>query len=69
MIWEFAGEPVPEGLLEDLAPLAEQLPDELEELLFPVEQMALQLRVQMLLAEPYLPFDETGGYRIPWPPL
>ena len=22
-----------------------------------------------LLAEPYLPFDETGGYRIPWPPL
>ncbi|MBN6752994.1 SCO1664 family protein [Kocuria palustris] len=69
VIWEFAGEPVPEGLLEDLAPLAEQLPDELEELLFPVEQMALQLRVQMLLADPVLPHDETGGYRIPWPPL
>ena len=61
VIWEFAGEPVPEGLLEDLAPLAEQLPDELEELLFPVEQMALQLRVQMLLADPVLPHDETGG--------
>lgn len=69
VIWEFAGEPVPEGLLEDLAPLAERLPAELEELLFPVEQMALQLRVQMLLADPVLPFDETGGYRIPWPPL
>lgn len=69
VIWEFAGEPVPENLIEDLAPLAEQLPDELEDLLFPVEQMALQLRVQMLLAEPYLPHDETGGYRIPWPPL
>ncbi|MCT1590871.1 SCO1664 family protein [Kocuria palustris] len=69
VIWEFAGEPVPEGLLEDLAPLAEQLPDEFEDLLFPVEQMALQLRVQMLLADPVLPHDETGGYRIPWPPL
>lgn len=69
VIWEFAGEPVLEKLIEDLAPLAEQLPDELEDLLFPVEQMALQLRAQMLLAEPYLPHDETGGYRIPWPPL
>lgn len=69
VIWEFAGEPVPEELIENLAPLAEQLPDELAELLFPVEQMALQLRMQMLLAEPFLPFDETGGYRIPWPPL
>jgi uncharacterized repeat protein (TIGR03843 family) len=69
VIWEFAGEPVPKNLIENLAPLAEQLPDELEDLLFPVEQMALQLRAQMLLAEPYLPHDETGGYRIPWPPL
>ena len=25
--------------------------------------------VQMLLADPVLPHDETGGYRIPWPPL
>ena len=46
-----------------------ELPDELEDLLFPVEQMALQLRVQMLLTDPVLPHDETGGYRIPWPPL
>ncbi|WP_144790514.1 SCO1664 family protein [Kocuria palustris] len=69
VIWEFAGEPVPDPLLADLAPLLERLPAELEELLFPVEQLALQLRVEMLLATPVLPFDETGGYRIPWPPL
>ena len=28
-----------------------------------------ELRVQMLLTDPVLPHDETGGYRIPWPPL
>lgn len=69
VIWEFAGEPVPEPLLTDLEPLAEELPAELEELLLPVEQLALQVRVQMLLADPFLPVDETGGYRIPWPPM
>ena len=69
VIWEFAGEPVPSELLGAVEQLAEQLPAELEELLFPVEQMALQLRAQMLLADPVLPHDETGGYRIPWPPL
>lgn len=69
VIWEFAGEPVPSELLSAVEQLAEQLPAELEELLFPVEQMALQLRAQMLLADPVLPHDETGGYRIPWPPL
>lgn len=69
VIWEFAGQPVPPALLADVEQLVERLPAELEELLFPVEQMALQLRAEMLLAEPVLPFDETGGYRIPWPPL
>lgn len=69
VIWEFAGEPIADQLLADLAPLAEELPVELADLLLPVEQMALQLRVQMLLAEPFLPFDDTGGYRIPWPPM
>ena len=69
VIWEFAGEPVPSELLGAVEQLAEQLPAELEELLFPVEQMALQLRAQMLLTDPVLPHDETGGYRIPWPPL
>ncbi|KAA9394874.1 SCO1664 family protein [Kocuria coralli] len=69
VIWEFAGRPVPDDLLEDLGGLLDELPAELAELLFPMEQMALQMRVADLLENPVLPFDETGGYRVPWPPL
>ncbi|NKE10687.1 MULTISPECIES: SCO1664 family protein [Kocuria] len=69
VIWEFAGLPLPEDLVADLQRLEDDLPAELEELLFPVEQYAIQLRVRELLDAGVLPFDETGGYRIPWPPL
>jgi uncharacterized repeat protein (TIGR03843 family) len=69
VIWEFAGLPVTGPLLEDLARLAEEPLGELAELLLPVEQLALQRRVEDLLEHPALPFDETGGYRVPWPPL
>lgn len=69
VIWEFAGLPLPEDVVADLQHLKDELPTELEELLFPVEQYAIHLRVRELLDAGVLPFDETGGYRIPWPPL
>ncbi|MDO5618099.1 SCO1664 family protein [Kocuria sp.] len=69
VIWEFAGQSIPPDLVSDLERLLEGLPEELEELLFPVEQYAIQLRARELLEAGVLPFDETGGYRIPWPPL
>ncbi|NHU85701.1 SCO1664 family protein [Kocuria sp. JC486] len=69
VIWEFAGEEIPAELIKDLEPMHEDLPAELEDLLFPVEQLAIQMRIAELLDTGRLPFDETGGYRIPWPPL
>ena len=68
VVWDFAGEAVPEHLLQDIAPLAEAVPAELAELLAPREAAALRERVRRLLAQPVLPVDETG-HRVPWPLL
>jgi uncharacterized repeat protein (TIGR03843 family) len=66
VIWDFAGDPIPEALLEDIAPLAEAVPADVAELLDGSEVTALQRRVRRLLLEPVLPVDHTG-MRYPWP--
>ena len=66
VIWDFAGEPIPDALLEDIAPLAEAVPPEVAELLDDDEVTALQRRVQRLLHARVLPVDRTG-MRYPWP--
>ncbi|WP_445156035.1 SCO1664 family protein [Arthrobacter sp. Hor0625] len=66
VIWDFAGEQIPEALLADIAPLAESVPDELAELLDDEEVTALQRRVQRALVAGSLPVDRTG-MRYPWP--
>lgn len=66
VIWDFAGAPIPGALLEDITPLAENVPPEVAELLEDAEVTALQRRVQRLLREGVLPVDRTG-MRYPWP--
>jgi len=69
VIWDFAGEPIPEELLADIAPLAEAVPAELAELaelLEDDEVTALQRRVQRMMLAGSLPVDRTG-MRYPWP--
>jgi uncharacterized repeat protein (TIGR03843 family) len=66
VIWDFAGDPIPEALLQDIAPLAEATPPEVAELLDDDEVSALQHRVQRLLRTAVLPVDRTG-MRYPWP--
>jgi uncharacterized repeat protein (TIGR03843 family) len=66
VIWDFAGDPIPKALLEDIAPLAEAAPPEVAELLDDEEVDALQHRVQRLLHARVLPVDRTGR-RYPWP--
>ncbi|TDL44579.1 SCO1664 family protein [Kocuria rosea] len=68
VVWDFSGEPVPEDLLQDIAPLADDVPAELAELLDATEVAALRRRVRRLLDEAVLPVDVTGR-RIPWPLL
>ncbi len=66
VIWDFAGDPIPDALLADLAPLADDVPAELAELLDDDEVTALQRRVQRMLVAGVLPVDRTGS-RYPWP--
>ena len=66
VIWDFAGDSIPEALLEDITPLAEAVPAEVAELLDDAEVTALQRRVRRLLHERVLPVDRTG-MRYPWP--
>ncbi|OMH24971.1 phosphatidylinositol kinase [Tersicoccus phoenicis] len=66
VIWDFGGEPVDEGLLADIAPLAEEVPAEVAELLDAAEVRALRERVQSLLMRRMFPIDVTGRW-FPWP--
>jgi uncharacterized repeat protein (TIGR03843 family) len=66
VIWDFAGKPIPDTLLEDITPLADAVPRGVAELLDDTEVAALQRRVQRLLREGVLPVDRTGR-RYPWP--
>lgn len=66
VIWDFAGDPIPDSLLTDIAPLTDAVPAEVAELLDGAEVAALQRRVQRLLQAGVLPVDRTG-MRYPWP--
>ena len=66
VIWDFAGDPIPEALLTDITPLAEAVPAEVAELLDYDEVTALQRRVRRMLVAGVLPVDRTG-MRYPWP--
>ncbi|WP_259678317.1 SCO1664 family protein [Arthrobacter oryzae] len=66
VIWDFAGEPIPDALLADIAPLADEVPAQLAELLDDDEVAALRRRVRRMLQEGTLPVDLTG-MRYPWP--
>ena len=69
VIWDFAGWPVPEGLLDDLRRLVDTgVPEPLAQLLNTFETDAVLARAGALLEEAHLPTDPSGR-RIPWPLL
>lgn len=67
VIWDFAGEPIDAGLLEDLTRFLEAgIPETLTDLLDPFERDALELRAHAVVREGMFPHDPTGR-RYPWP--
>lgn len=66
VIWDFGGEPVPDCLLEDLLPLLDGAPPELDELLSAAEVAELRSRAGWILERPRFPVDRSGR-RVPWP--
>jgi uncharacterized repeat protein (TIGR03843 family) len=67
VIWDFAGEALPAGLVNDLERFLDAgLDARLAELLDPFEADGLRTRVRALLADGRLPSDPSGR-RFPWP--
>ena len=67
VIWDFAGEPIPAAIVDDLSRLlATGLPRPLRRLLPPDEREALLARTRALIQAAMFPADDTG-YRYPWP--
>lgn len=65
VIWEFAGDPVPEGLRGPLAEVAEH--PGLEDLLDDEERHALARRAGRLLTRGCLPHPDQRRHHVPWP--
>ena len=67
VIWDFAGDPLPTELAEDLdAFLSRDLDPALAEILDPFERDAVRTRARALLTKGKLPTDPSGQ-RYPWP--
>ena len=74
VIWQFAGQPIPPGILADLAALSEalrgsELAGELRTLLTSDERKALDRRVRGLLRSGTFPPIPSDRPEIPWPPV
>lgn len=66
VIWDFAGDPIPAGLLAEITPLSEAVPPDVAGLLDDAEAGALMRRARRLVRDGVLPEDGTG-MRYPWP--
>lgn len=66
VVWEFAGEPIPEPLVRSMRRLTESVPLELAALLDDDEVEAMRERACWLSERPVFPADASGR-RYPWP--
>ena len=75
VLWDFAGEPIPEELLADLAAFRAKLvetgdlPSALAAYLIPAEMQALRSRLEGLLANPIFPYPPEERRAFPYPPI
>jgi uncharacterized repeat protein (TIGR03843 family) len=67
VIWEFAGEPLPASLVDDLARVAENPPDALGPWLSRREINAVGRRAAALLQAGRFPVPDPDTYHYPWP--
>jgi uncharacterized repeat protein (TIGR03843 family) len=72
VIWDFAGEPVPPEMVDDLCRVVAALDDgpvgrKLSALLAPEELAAVGMRAAELLREGRFPEPEPGYHAVPWP--
>jgi uncharacterized repeat protein (TIGR03843 family) len=69
VIWDYAGEPIPSDVLDDLKRFVEAgVSDPLADLLDVDEQQALRVRAKALVDYARFPEDRSG-HHYPWPPV
>jgi uncharacterized repeat protein (TIGR03843 family) len=67
VIWDFAGDPIPDDVRDDVAALLDRdLPTELDDLLDPFERDGIRNRARALVHAQCFPHDPSGR-RYPWP--
>ncbi len=66
VIWDFAHEAIPQPLVDAVAPLSDEVPDDVQELLSAAEVDALQARARRIVRLPWLP-QPRSQYQFPWP--
>ncbi|PWH20299.1 MAG: SCO1664 family protein [Anaerolineae bacterium] len=75
VLWDFAGEPLPPALLEDLRRVDRELKDEvdwviaLRAYLSMAEIAALQQRIEAFIRQPIFPAPPEDRRPYPWPPI
>lgn len=69
VMWDFAGEALPEEVLEACARLARHLPASLAGLLGEAERRALRRRAARLVDRPVFPCPDPNERAYPWPPV
>lgn len=75
VIWDFAGQAIPEPLLNDIQVLFDDLCNDgeiahcLRDLINPFEMEALVERIKHLLRKKVYPYPSGGGPSYPWPPV
>jgi uncharacterized repeat protein (TIGR03843 family) len=67
VIWDFAGDPIDDGLLADVDRLTRGLPPELNELLDGSERAALARRAAAVVRGGRFPDPDPGSRPYPWP--
>lgn len=68
VLWDFAGEPLPDDIAEALWRFLERgISDDVAALLDPFERDAILARTRALATVGRFPHDDTGGRRYPWP--
>ena len=67
VIWEFAGQPIADELLDRIAPMVERVPIDIAALLDEEEIAAMRRRATMLVTERRLPADDGSHRNYPWP--
>jgi hypothetical protein len=74
VIWDFAGQPLPEQLRGDVLRAAAEvergeLHDALRELISATELTALQRRLRAALSRGWVLPEPTSAWSLPWPPV